>query len=135
MIIKLYIYIFFLITRFDLSGAPWYCNCSASWLIPLVKETLQCASPSAVSGYPLSELDSGDLLCAPEGPYGSTETIVAVLVSFGSLLMSVIAIYLICQGAKISRRVFLQKSPGTPGAGSPYGRVTVEPNNAEQINV
>lgn len=83
----------------------------------------------------MSKLEPGDLLCAPEGPYANTNIAVAAILAFGSIFLSIVAIWLFCEGAKLSRRVFLQKLPGSPAAGSPYGRITVEPNNAEQIRV
>jgi hypothetical protein len=110
----------------DLGGNPFVCNCGAAWLKKIEIETnARCDKPKNLKGQLLSEIGDTNLNCLPYSSW--TSKILNGLLVFGLLILSAGVVWLIVMGVSPSRRATLQKV----GAQSPYARITIEPNRAE----
>lgn len=121
----------------DLAGTPIVCDCAVKWILESKLETnAECMMPMAVRGKKLSSLSVDDLKCKrfAEWVYRTLNGLLVLLL----LVMCGVAIWLIVTGLRPKRghgrtanNQVLQKI----GAASPYARVTIEPNRAEDDTV
>lgn len=112
----------------DLAGTPLVCDCDAKWIVELDLETnAECMSPLELRGRKVSQLTVDELKCKrfPLWVYQMLNGLLVLLL----LVMCGVATWLIVTGIRPSRRNQLQKI----GATSPYARVTIEPNRAEDV--
>lgn len=115
--------IFTKLTELDLNGLPLHCDCHMRWIKELQLETNgRCFRPSRLKGMLLSNVRSNDLSCDtwPTWVYG--------LIILGLIILCSGGIYLIVWGLRPNRKVQMRRKVG---AGSPYARVTIEPNRQE----
>jgi Leucine-rich repeat (LRR) protein len=111
----------------DLGGNPFVCNCETAWLKHITLETnARCDKPKNLKGQLLSEIGETNLNCLHYSTW--TSKILNGLLIFGLLLLSAGVVWLIVMGLNPSRRANLQRV----GASSPYARITIEPNRAEE---
>lgn len=111
----------------DLAGTPIICNCDVKWILEYPLETnAQCVSPASLRGKLVSELTIDDLKCKrwSSWVYKTLNGLLVLLL----LVMCGVATWLIVTGIRPNSGQ-LQKI----GAASPYARVTIEPNRAEQL--
>lgn len=117
------------IKTFDLNGNPLICNCDIKWVRDFGLETNgRCFLPYELRGQLLTEISDSDLKCRRWSAW-----VYKVLNGLMILLLLVlcgVATWLIVMGLRPSRRGHLQKI----GAASPYARVTIEPNRAEDLH-
>ncbi|XP_065367670.1 leucine-rich repeat neuronal protein 2 [Calliphora vicina] len=115
--------IFFQLATLDLNGMPLHCDCNLVWLKEVRIETNgRCFKPSRLRGVRLAKANRNDFSCErwPRWVYG---IIVLALIALCS-----ICIYFIVVGLRPNGGVTMRRKVG---AGSPYARVTIEPNRQE----
>ncbi|XP_075167289.1 uncharacterized protein LOC142239391 [Haematobia irritans] len=115
--------VFFQLSSLDLQGVQLHCNCKLVWLKDLALETNgRCFKPSRLRGISLTSANSNDFSCErwPRWVYGIIILALIVLCSVG--------IYFIVMGLRPHGGVTMRRKVG---AGSPYARVTIEPNRQE----
>lgn len=116
------------IKKFDLNGNPLICNCGVRWLKDIGLETNgRCFLPQELRGKLLTESSDSDLKCRRWSAwvYKTLNGLMILLL----LVLCGVATWLIVMGLRPSRRAHLQKV----GAASPYARVTIEPNRADEL--
>lgn len=116
------------LTVLDLAGTPLVCDCGVKWIVESDLETnAECMTPPELRGRRVSQLTVDDLKCKrfPQWVYQMLNGLLVLLL----LVMCAVATWLIVTGIRPSRRNQLQKV----GATSPYARVTIEPNRAEDL--
>ncbi|XP_037048743.1 leucine-rich repeat neuronal protein 2 [Bradysia coprophila] len=117
------------IKKFDLNGNPLICNCDVRWIKDIGLETNgRCYLPQDLRGELLTEISDSDLKCRRWSAwvYKTLNGLMILLL----LILCGVATWLIVMGLRPSRRVHLQKV----GAASPYARVTIEPNRADDLH-
>ncbi|KAH8269605.1 hypothetical protein KR018_010033 [Drosophila ironensis] len=115
--------IFSQLAELDLNGLPLQCDCELLWLKRLPMETNgRCYRPSRIRGMLVSSARNDAFSCDtwPRWAYG---LVVLILIA-----LSAVGIYLIVMGLRPHRGVTMRRKVG---AGSPYARVTIEPNRQE----
>lgn len=115
--------IFFQLATLDLQGVPLYCDCNLVWLKDVRLETNgRCFKPSRLRGVLVTSAEPSDFSCErwPRWIYG---IIILALIALCS-----VGIYLIVMGLRPRGGVTMRRKVG---AGSPYARVTIEPNRQE----
>lgn len=115
--------IFFQLATLDLNGVPLHCDCNLVWLKEVRIETNgRCFRPSRLRGVTLVNANPNDFSCErwPRWVYG---IIVLALIALCS-----VCIYFIVIGLRPNGGVTMRRKVG---AGSPYARVTIEPNRQE----
>ncbi|XP_023302606.2 leucine-rich repeat neuronal protein 2 [Lucilia cuprina] len=115
--------IFFQLATLDLNGMPLHCDCNLVWIKEVRIETHgRCLKPSRLRGVSLAKADPNDFSCErwPRWVYG---IIILALIALCS-----ICIYFIVVGLRPNGGVTMRRKVG---AGSPYARVTIEPNRQE----
>lgn len=120
-------FVFVRLLELDLAGTPMVCNCDVKWLLQYHLETnAECVSPSSLRGKLVSELTIDELKCKrwKSWVYKTLNGLLVLLL----LVMCGVATWLIVTGIRPNSGQ-LQKI----GASSPYARVTIEPNRAEQL--
>lgn len=116
------------LTVLDLAGTPMVCDCGVKWIVELDLETnAECMTPPELRGRKVSQVTVDQLKCKrfPPWVYQMLNGLLVLLL----LVMCGVATWLIVTGIRPSRRNQLQKV----GATSPYARVTIEPNRAEDF--
>lgn len=112
--------------RLDLYGNPLNCDCQLEWVRALNLETYgRCQEPSELNNALLSQLRQKRLQCYYWSRYFYA-LVHAILILF-LLAICAIPIWLLILCMRPSRRMRLQKI----GASSPYARITIESNRAE----
>lgn len=117
------------INQFDLNGTPLICNCDLRWIKEIGLETNgRCYQPQELRGQLLTEVSDSDLKCRRWSAwvYKTLNGLMILLL----LVLCGVATWLIVMGLRPSRRGHLQKV----GAASPYARVTIEPNRADDLH-
>lgn len=110
----------------NLEGNPILCNCDIQWVQDLLIETGgQCLRPKSLRGTLLTNVPKARFECKKWTHW--FYSLMNGLLVFLLLILCGVAIWLIVVGIKPSRRKNLQKV----GASSPYARITIEPNRAE----
>ncbi|XP_030377486.1 phospholipase A2 inhibitor [Scaptodrosophila lebanonensis] len=107
----------------DLNGLPLHCYCELVWLKDLTIETNgRCYKPSSVRGMLVSSVRRDYFKCDswPRWLYG--------LMVLGLISLMAAGAYLVVMGLRPHRGVTMRRKVG---AGSPYARVTIEPNRQE----
>lgn len=115
--------IFFQLATLDLNGVPLHCDCNLVWLKELRIDTNgRCFKPSRLRGITLTTANANDFSCErfPRWVYG---IIILALIALCS-----VGIYFIVVGLRPKGGVTMRRKVG---AGSPYARVTIEPNRQE----
>uniref|UniRef100_T1PA67 Leucine rich repeat protein n=1 Tax=Musca domestica TaxID=7370 RepID=T1PA67_MUSDO len=116
--------IFFQLSALDLHGVPLRCDCNLVWLKNVRLETNgRCFKPSRMRGITLTSADASDFSCErwPRWIYG--------IIILGLIVLCSVGIYLIVMGLRPHGGVTMRRKVGP---GSPYSRVTIEPNRQEQ---
>ncbi|XP_017010468.2 TLR4 interactor with leucine rich repeats [Drosophila takahashii] len=111
------------LTEMDLNGLPLQCDCELVWLKQLPYQTNgRCYKPSRIRGMLVTSARGDAFSCDtwPRWAYG--------LVVLSLIALSAVGIYLIVMGLRPHRGVTMRRKVG---AGSPYARVTIEPNRQE----
>lgn len=117
------------IKKFDLNGNPLICSCDVRWIKNIALETNgRCFLPLELRGKLLTENSDSDLKCRRWSAwvYKTLNGLMILLL----LVLCGVATWLIVMGLRPSHRIHLQKV----GAASPYARVTIEPNRADDLN-
>ncbi|ALC40826.1 CG4781 [Drosophila busckii] len=114
------------LTQLDLNGVPLHCDCELAWLkdFPLNQTNGRCLRPARVRGILLSALRRDDFNCNrwPRWAYG--------LIILSLIALCAAGVYLIVMGLRPHRGVTMRRKVGS---GSPYARVTIEPNRQEHF--
>lgn len=116
------------IKTFDLNGNPLICSCDIKWIKDIGVETNgRCFLPHELRGKLLTESSDSDLKCRRWSAwvYKTLNGLIILLL----LVLCGVATWLIVMGLRPSRRAHLIKV----GAASPYARVTIEPNRADDL--
>ncbi|KAH8375373.1 hypothetical protein KR200_011937 [Drosophila serrata] len=111
------------LTELDLNGLPLQCDCELLWLKQLPVQTNgRCYKPARIRGMLVTSARADAFSCDswPRWAYG--------LVVLTLIALSAAGIYLIVMGLRPHRGVTMRRKVG---AGSPYARVTIEPNRQE----
>jgi len=111
------------LTELDLNGLPLQCDCELVWLKQLPYQTNgRCYRPNRIRGMLVTSARGDAFSCDtwPRWAYG--------LVVLSLIALSAVGIYLIVMGLRPHRGVTMRRKVG---AGSPYARVTIEPNRQE----
>ncbi|XP_039483176.1 vasorin [Drosophila santomea] len=111
------------LAELDLNGLPLQCDCELVWLKQLPVETNgRCYKPARIRGMLVTSARGDAFSCDtwPRWAYG--------LVVLSLIALSAAGIYLIVMGLRPHRGVTMRRKVG---AGSPYARVTIEPNRQE----
>ncbi|XP_034653869.1 toll-like receptor 9 [Drosophila subobscura] len=114
------------LTELDLNGLPLHCDCELVWLKRLPVETGgRCFKPSRIRGMLVTSARHEAFSCDtwPRWAYG--------LVVLTLIALCAVGIYLIVMGLRPHRGVTMRRKVG---AGSPYARVTIEPNRQENLS-
>lgn len=114
------------LTQLDLNGVPLYCDCQLAWLKDLAIQTNgRCLRPARVRGMLVSSVRDDEFSCErwPRWAYG--------LIILGLIGVCAAGVYLIVMGLRPHRGVTMRRKVG---AGSPYARVTIEPNRQENLH-
>ncbi|XP_023162660.2 leucine-rich repeat neuronal protein 2 [Drosophila hydei] len=114
------------LTQLDLNGVPLHCDCQLVWLKDLAIQTNgRCLRPARVRGLLISSVRRDEFSCErwPRWAYGMIILALIALCSAG--------VYLIVMGLRPHRGVTMRRKVG---AGSPYARVTIEPNRQENFH-
>ncbi|XP_055703520.1 leucine-rich repeat-containing protein 4B [Phlebotomus papatasi] len=116
------------LTKLHLAGNPLICDCNVEWIHSLEEETgAQCSLPVILRGTKVSELDMDQFHCDTVRSW--FYTILNGLIVFLLLCLCGVAIYFLVVRLRPSRRHVVQKL----ALGSPYARVTIQPNRAEHL--
>lgn len=118
--------VFRALTELDLNGVPLNCDCQLMWLKDLSIQTQgRCLRPSRVRGMLVSSLRRDEFSCEswPRWAYG--------LIILSLIALCAAGVYLIVMGLRPHRGVTMRRKVGT---GSPYARVTIEPNRQENVH-
>lgn len=117
--------VFYQLATLDLNGLPLHCDCNLVWLKELPLNTNgRCFQPSKLRGVSLAQANRADFSCEL-WPRWVFSLIVVALIALSS-----ICIYFIVVGLRPNGGVILRRKIG---AGSPYARVTIEPNRQEHF--
>lgn len=112
--------------RLDLYGNPLICDCNLEWVRALNLETYgRCQEPSELKNVLLSQLRRKRLQCYYWSKY--FYALFHAILILCLLAICAIPIWLLILCMRPSRRMRLQKI----GASSPYARITIESNRAE----
>lgn len=112
--------------RLDLYGNPLNCDCQLEWVRALNLETYgRCQEPSELRNVLLSQLRQKRLHCYYWSKY--FYALFHAILILCLLAICAIPIWLLILCMRPSRRMCLQKI----GASSPYARITIESNRAE----
>lgn len=117
------------IKKFDLNGNPLVCSCDIKWIKDIGVETNgRCYLPYELRGQLLTSSSDSDLKCRRWSAwvYKTLNGLMILLL----LVLCGVATWLIVMGLRPSQRIHLQKV----GAASPYARVTIEPNSADDFH-
>lgn len=112
----------------DLTGTPLACDCNIRWLKSLnVTTHASCSKPASLRGQLLADIDADRLPCKEEKSwlYNVFNVLLVVLL----VILVIVAIYLVYLAIK-PKQVQLRNKVGV---NSPYARVTIEPNQAENL--
>lgn len=110
----------------NLAGNPILCDCDIEWVQDLSIQTGgQCLRPKSLRGTLITDVPKARFECKKWTHW--FYSLMNGLLVFLLLILCGVAIWLIVVGIKPSRRTNLQKV----GASSPYARITIEPNRAE----
>lgn len=110
----------------NLAGNPIVCDCDVQWVQDLSIETGgQCLRPKSLRGTLITNVPKARFECKKWTHW--FYSLMNGLLVFLLLILCGVAIWLIVVGIRPSRRKNLQKV----GASSPYARITIEPNRAE----
>ncbi|XP_034478557.1 leucine-rich repeat neuronal protein 2 [Drosophila innubila] len=118
--------VFSQLTELDLNGVPLNCDCQLVWLKNLAIQTNgRCLRPARIRGMLISSVRRDEFSCEvwPRWVYG--------LVILGLIALCAAGVYLIVMGLRPHRGVTMRRKVG---AGSPYARVTIEPNRQENVH-
>ncbi|XP_002063381.2 leucine-rich repeat neuronal protein 2 [Drosophila willistoni] len=114
------------LTELDLNGVPLHCDCELAWLKDLKIETNgRCYKPSKIRGLLVSSAKRNSFSCDtwPRWAYGLIVLCLIALCAAG--------VYLLVMGLRPHRAVTMRRKVGS---GSPYARVTIEPNRQENFH-
>lgn len=114
------------LTELELNGVPLHCDCQLVWLKDLAIQTNgRCLRPARVRGMLVSSLRRDELRCDswPRWAYG--------LIILCLIALCAAGVYLIVMGLRPHRGVTMRRKVGS---GSPYARVTIEPNRQENFH-
>ncbi|XP_018782631.1 PREDICTED: leucine-rich repeat neuronal protein 4 [Bactrocera latifrons] len=112
------------LTELDFNGVPLICDCELVWIKDIQLETNgRCYNPSQLRGELLTCVDKSEFSC-PQWPHW-----VGGLFIFGLILLCTVGICAVVMCLRPNRGgVILRRHVGS---GSPYARVTIEPNRQE----
>ncbi|XP_017478408.1 PREDICTED: slit homolog 1 protein [Rhagoletis zephyria] len=112
------------LAELDLNGMPLVCDCELVWIKEIKLDTKgRCFNPSRLRGESMINVENSDFSCA-HWPHW-----VAGLFIFALILLCAAGIYAIVMCLRPNRGgVTLRRKVGS---GSPYARVTIEPNRQE----
>ncbi|KAH8372278.1 hypothetical protein KR093_010918 [Drosophila rubida] len=114
------------LTELDLNGVPLNCDCQLVWLKSLnVQTNGRCLHPARIRGMLISSVRRDEFSCErwPRWIYG--------MIILGLIALCAAGVYLIVMGLRPHRGVTMRRKVG---AGSPYARVTIEPNRQENVH-
>lgn len=112
----------------DLTGTALNCDCEIRWLKEMSFNTeASCAKPASLRGMQLSEVDVDKLQCKVEKSW--IYTMFNVLLVILLIILVIAAVYLVYIAIRPRQQVQMRKV----GVNSPYARVTIEPNQAENL--
>lgn len=114
------------LTQLDLNGVPLHCDCQLVWLKDLAIQTNgRCLRPARIRGMLVSSVRRDEFSCErwPRWAYG--------LIILALIALCAAGVYLIVMGLRPHRGVTMRRKVG---AGSPYARVTIEPNRQENFH-
>ncbi|XP_065089034.1 leucine-rich repeat neuronal protein 3-like [Ochlerotatus camptorhynchus] len=112
----------------DLSGTPLNCDCEIRWLKEMqFSTTASCSKPTSLRGQHLSEIEIDKLQCKVEKSW--IYMVFNVLLVILLIVLVIVAVYLVYIAIRPRQQVQLRKV----GVNSPYARVTIEPNQAENV--
>lgn len=117
--------IFYQLAQLDLNGMPLHCDCNLVWLKEIRIETGgRCFKPSRLRGVLVTRANANDFSCErwPRWVYG--------IILLALIALCSVCIYLIVAGLRPNNGVTMRRKVG---AGSPYARVTIEPNRQEHF--
>ncbi|XP_055625973.1 leucine-rich repeat neuronal protein 1-like [Toxorhynchites rutilus septentrionalis] len=116
------------ITLLDLAGTPLSCDCEIRWLKEFnVSTHASCSKPASLRGQQFSDIDVSQLQCQVEKSW--IYTLFNVLLGVLLIVLVIVAGYLVYVTIRPRQQVQLRKV----GSSSPYARVTIEPNQAENL--
>ncbi|XP_034108551.1 leucine-rich repeat and immunoglobulin-like domain-containing nogo receptor-interacting protein 3 [Drosophila albomicans] len=118
--------VFSKLTELDLNGVPLHCDCKLEWLKNLdIQTNGRCLLPARVRGMLISSVRRDEFSCEkwPRWIYG--------IIILGLIALCAAGVYLIVMGLRPHRGVTMRRKVG---AGSPYARVTIEPNRQENVH-
>ncbi|XP_037949809.1 leucine-rich repeat neuronal protein 2 [Teleopsis dalmanni] len=116
--------IFNQLTDLDLKGMPLYCYCELNWVKDLPMETHgRCFKPSRLRGLSLTKARASDFSCSYWPQWISGLIILCLIILCAGGIYLIVMCLRPHRGSVTMRRKV--------GAGSPYARVTIEPNRQE----
>uniref|UniRef100_A0A8D8FK16 Leucine-rich repeat neuronal protein 1 n=2 Tax=Culex pipiens TaxID=7175 RepID=A0A8D8FK16_CULPI len=114
----------------DLTGTPLTCDCNVRWLKTLnVTTHASCTKPMSLRGQQLADIAEDRLQCKEEKSWLYTVFNVVLVVLLVVLVGA--AVYLIYLAIRPRRQQVQLRNK--VGVNSPYARVTIEPNQAENL--
>ncbi|XP_053686169.1 leucine-rich repeat neuronal protein 2-like [Sabethes cyaneus] len=113
----------------DLAGTPLNCDCQLRWLknLNVTTHASTCSKPPSLRGQQLDDIDVSQLQCKVEKSW--IYTLFNVMLVILLIVLIIVACYLVYVAIRPRQQVQLRKL----GANSPYARVTIEPNRAENL--
>ncbi|XP_055597172.1 leucine-rich repeat neuronal protein 1 [Uranotaenia lowii] len=113
----------------DLTGAPLNCDCQLQWIKHLGNATVHgsCTKPMSLRGHQLVDLEQDQFKCKVEKSW--VYMMFNVLLVILLIVLVLAAIYLVYIAIRPRQKVQMRK----PGSNSPYARVTIEPNQMENL--
>lgn len=114
----------------DLTGTPLSCDCNIRWIKDLnVTTHASCTKPASLRGQQLADIDAGRLQCKDEKSW--LYTVFNVLLVVLLVVLVGAAVYLVYLAIRPRRQQVQLRNK--VGVNSPYARVTIEPNQAENL--
>lgn len=114
------------LTDLDLNGVPLNCDCQLVWLKDLgIQTNGRCLRPARIRGMLITSVRRDEFSCEmwPRWIYS--------LIILALIALCAAGVYLIVMGLRPHRGVTMRRKVG---AGSPYARVTIEPNRQENVH-
>ncbi|XP_058835194.1 leucine-rich repeat neuronal protein 3-like [Topomyia yanbarensis] len=114
----------------ELAGTPLNCDCQLRWLkeLNVTTDGTTCFKPASLRGKQFNEIQIGQLQCRVEKSW--IYTVFNVMLVILLIVLIIVGAYLVYIAIRPRQQVQLRKV----GSSSPYARVTIEPNRAENLD-